>query len=593
MFRNFTDEELTAAIIPFNRYLTSNDKEKALISLADFILSYGANGLLQIYEKLLYRGTENKTQYWVTPLFYSVSKKFELIVIKLLECEVPVDNGMMCDTNKNYYNKSPLMEASHRGYIPIAKALLDNEADLLHVSGSGMNCLMLAADTEMFDFLLAYAKNNMCDTELVMMKNNEDHYIFEILPVTLKAPVFRKIFSYFDINNTPEIRKMIHTTRQAYFSNPPESKEFDELCLTLKKAQPNHDKRQMVEYSKYYSPIFFRSSSSIHLFGKLPDTINDTKDKALERALTQYHTLLSNPSECMQYLQFLNTDFLRYYEVTRAEKFPSLDSTSVEFKIIDATYYPIPKPGYTGIKKHSALQEFLILLFRKYDLAQQAYKWSGFIPKYLAGRMLKKGDFVTEDTMGTGLFHNKLAHMLQQAILIYAIEHGKINLEYYDVNGAHKISIQDTLNAMLTKIAFGDSDNLWSSIRDFRHFKRISFCDPHRLGSVIMYYGQNPDMSLGIGALSDYLIDTFCKGFVKLLNAYQLQPEYSNLTIDDFIDKLNDLKSELFITPKFLIDKSIQKAERKKQLIQQGEGFGAIMKNYNPNESFEAKRFTL
>lgn len=296
-------------------------------------------------------------------------------------------------------------------------------------------------------------------------------------------------------------------------------------------------------------------------------------------AMAQFHALLSSPAECIKYLQFLNEEFLRYFEEKHGKEFSSLNPESYHFVEFDGLRYPVANRNQETFDKHHALEEFLIALFKKYGLAEHYYKWLGFIPTVTADHMMENGDFVTEDQRNfIGLLHGKLSHMLQLAILIYALEDNKINRAY----GGKELSLKDILENFV-RYSDHKGTKLWQVIRDNRNRHAVTFGDPFQISSTIMADGKK----LGLSAISDYLIHSFCKGTKKAL-AIAGEPVNN---AERFFKTIPGQSITYFDTAKTNYAK-IKKQVSKADIVESGPSFLIINKTYDLNENFEPRMYS-
>ena len=97
----------------------------------------------------------------------------------------------------------------------------------------------------------------------------------------------------------------------------------------------------------------------------------------------------------------------------------------------------------------------------------------------------------------------------------------------------------------------------------------------------------------GFGALASYLIATFCKAIMKILEEYAAITPLAQMTVNEFINKLNDLRIHLF-SNNLLTDVSLEKEhEKQKKLFPTeqaktkiGNGYGVFFKKYELNPNF-------
>ncbi len=189
--------------------------------------------------------------------------------------------------------------------------------------------------------------------------------------------------------------------------------------------------------------------------------------------------------------------------------------------------------------------------------------------------MLKRGDFVVEERMHNQIFHGKLSHMIQTAILLLVIESNEISLKYMPNNILEAITANDIIEHFIT--IENNMGTLFQTVRDDRNFERIAFSDPHQLNSFIMHHGKG----LGFAALADYLTDTFCKSFVTFvkINNSGINKECTNTEVAEMA---NDLETRLFISIPLFTDHFLKKAKGKQNIVLQESGYAIIKKTYSP-----------
>ncbi|MBA2655226.1 MAG: ankyrin repeat domain-containing protein [Gammaproteobacteria bacterium] len=595
-----SEEEFQSKLNKLFNELLNNSEESALQALDKIVLSHSnlfRDHLLHI-DMLA-----NKVIFGGSLLFFATSKNYTDMVGKLIEYGHPIDEGTTCPQDIYYDKQSPLMIACEWGYIEIIKILLNNNANLLHTSSAGVSALMKVNSETVCKLLLTHAKSQKKLMELLSLTDNQGlvahNYAVSRGDTETANLIYTEIYIYScEIGNTSFIKALtiddaknikdknsLHRTRMGYFAYPEKSHDFDSACSILKKLPPQ---KNTIDFEPEYEQVSIEVACN-RLFG---NSVNlnkiSSKDEAIKKAISQCYSLLESPLNCIKYLKFLNDEFLRYFKDKHNTDFDSLANDSYDYEIIDGTYFPIPNEKFIGIQQRHALQEFLILLCKKFGLGDNAFKWIGFIPNTIANKMIAEGDFITECTLGPGVFHNKMAHMIQRGILFYAINDGKITLEYTSEGKIHYLTFKDIAKGL---VEFKDTANvpLWASVRDASSRKKIKFSDPSRLASVIMRDGKK----LGIEALSDALIDTFCKGILKLLRAYNEHKEFAGMNLNTFIEKLNDLNLTAFDTPKHLIEKSLFFSGKKNEIIQSTHAYGIARKTYHPNYDFEPATFKI
>ena len=356
----------------------------------------------------------------------------------------------------------------------------------------------------------------------------------------------------------------------------PEQRDMlDSMCESAN-ASLTDDQRCRPALSFYhYWPVTQREAEA-RLFGQ---NLYAHNNAAIKKAVAELYVLLSEPYTCMTYVEFINAEFLRYFRETHQREFPHLPSDAYTFKLFNGLFFPVPtSEDYVGIEKESALQDYLMLFLQHHGLATDVLKWIGFVPNDIANGMVKAGVFFTEGLNNTALFHGKLIHMLQIAIAICAIKDGRIQ--------ATKDGIKDILEMLVTLKRPSDDALLWGSLFDSAtHSSSLfSFKDPYTLHSAIMHSASK----YKIEGLANSLIDTHCRRYIKLVNAYN---ELGfNLSLASFAEKTMDEELYIFTPPTSII--GIVKQRSKGTLQEHGKRFAVFRKQYCPNRLFKVAEFT-
>lgn len=522
-----------------------------------------------------------------TPLYFAAKNNYLNVAKRLIDLEVPVDEGVSIDDPLLTLNlASPLLVACYYGHLDMCHLLLDAQANIFHVTDSGISALMLASSVETFRLLLEVSRSKGGLYELLAMKSKENKDVGSYQCKLLNSGSVVELMDVPDFHHSVDIKELLMAARLASAVSPEQSGDFDEICNRLQvyqkkkpSLQPDFKSTQSGSFSSYYS-----------LFRQFPDSSFDrsfeqVKTEAIKSVISQYYHLLLSPDDCMNYLRFLNDELQRYYQNKYHESFPVLDLNKFDFRLIGDLMYPIPASGYTGIKKHKALSELLFAIFKEHGLAEQAVKWIGFIPNEKANEHVIKGSFFTEGTYGVGLLHGKLAHMLQRVLLIYAIEDGTINLTFQFNNKSHLLTVNDIFEGLVS-IDDYNQKKLWLSVQDQRPRELKLFTAPHRLTTTIMSEGH----ASGLPALATSLIDSFGKGFNEYLKAYRENTPFSEINLERFIGHLSDLTLDLFSINPALIkaekDVMIQKRGLQASEIDQADDYALVPKIYEPDPSF-------
>lgn len=511
---------------------------------------------------------------------YTLLDRYRIRNLKRLLTECILLGVSLDDTGDKRSKK--LRAACEKNKIMKAKLILSKKTNLLHVDKNGISILMAVKSKKMCALILAEAKKQKCLKHLLSLKDSYKRDAYSLACMSGKIDVLTELMRVEGYEQQIDMSRLLHNARLSYWWQPDKSEIFDKLCATLR---PKVEKVTRAVTLEQDAGKLNKKIACLTLFGSSYPSSISTKEEALKAAISQLHALLASPAKCIKYLQFLNQEFLRYYQEKHGQVFPTLNPDSYDFKMIDNTYYPIPKDKhkYVKLNKSHALQEYLTALFNQYDLGKKACKWIGYIPHEIADAMVTDGDMLTESRLGSGLFHGKLAHMLQRAILIFAIQNKEIALK--------KISIKDIFNGLVSINEHNEKNKLWMPVRDCRVIGMVSFNDPHRLGSVIMHEGKK----LGMRALSDSLIDTFCNGFLHLLDAYHDNQNFGHLDIDTIIGHMDDIETALFDIPPFLLQAAIklEKGSIRSDALEDGTEYAIVPKHYDVYINFEPRKFRI
>ncbi len=535
----------------------SESENAALIALNDLVQNCGTESLkrrssisleiININNKLI--------TIKVDRLGAAFIRNYQALALKLIEYGDSIETTISCEDDLAYDGLTLLMFSCATDLINMVTLCLNNNANLFAVSKHGTTAIM-----EVKSIPIA---------KLILDTIWEKHF-FQSFPFISENFSWEKVKTKF-------ARRFLHFSRViALKTSLPQRKTYEEICLKLRTIV---GERPTVDFNARVLPPTSFQSAYAALFGPFFAYLSpypNSKEEAVKRAITQFYVLLLNTSKSIKYLQFLNAEFTRY--IIEAAKFDLnlLDPIFYEFIAVAGGCYPIPKENYRYLKKNHALQEYLILLFKNHGLASKAYKWMGFVPKEVANEIIKGGDFFKESRLEFGLFHNSISHMIQLAILIYAVENEEVLLKQ-KVNGTvQNITIGDIVDGFITLKNYSTKKEVWGSVRDSHSYKIFFFNSPHRLSEFIMRYGKQ----FKIENLSNYMIRSFVEGLKQNIKAFNHTPEWGDMTIKDFVVNMNDMD----IT-KFSIAPNILKyALSREQSVKSNADYAVIEKNYSPYE---------
>ena len=528
-----------------------------------------------------------------TLLYFAVEKNYVRLATRLIELGVHEDRSI--DTRKFamcIYLTSVLKVACRYGNIGLITLLIDAGAYLLCRSSEGNSLLMHARTADTVRLLLdkSIKKNQL--TALLKARNYANVSVYRFHYNLGNSDILMELLQVFKRGRLEPGNVVLRYARLASITFQEKSAEFDKLCVRLQSARTTYPIQALagqtvsVKLSNSYFTLFGERNNESKGSLSQQEDFAVQKEFAIKKALVDLYDLFQSPDDCISYLKHLNDELGRYFLTVHQQPFPSLESDSFAFEEIEGLYYPIPDEGYSGIKKYSALQELLIIILKQYNLAKNTYKWLGFIPSMLANEQVRAGDFVTEKESGPGLYHGKLAHMIQNIIFIYAYQDGKINSSFSFQGKLESLSIQDILAAHVSPIAV-NGGTPWTLLRDSRQPTK-AFSDPHSLTSFLMYEGK----TIGCDYLCDYLTDSFCTGFVTFHTDYQRLTFFKTITAREFIGHSKDLTLAFFYSiPAFISTQKKRLLQKNLTVIDSSAEYAVIASQYSPRFAFEPRPF--
>lgn len=515
-----------------------------------------------------------------------------------------IDATFTVDQVDSKVTTNPFMIAAYHGMLKLAEKFLDEELwpyepdNYLRSNASSDNPLVDGVTP----MIVAVMTNNLRLAELLMRHHVKPSPVIggtksEIIGARRRgwSRVVDYLIENISVLRDKQIVQHLELMRAMYYSEPGWNKSIDYDCLKLRAAlneKKNVDvipevvtfdsKERNDEYREIYAGIYGPYEE--------PDHRKDKKS-VLKRANTALAQLLRHPDKCHRYLTFLNDEFVRYHAFATGETIQAPDMKHFTFKDIGNTWYPVPDKNYRGNKNHGTLSQYLLVLFRKHGFGDRAVKWLGFIEREAADEMVRRGDFISEATFGApGLLHGKLSHMIQTAILIFAIENGEIDLEYEENGRKAKLTVGEIIASQVDRSSGRMLAGIWEIVRDTRVYDEVRFGDPHRLQSVLMRDGE----SLGAKELSHYMINSFCKAFLKSHHATSMY--ISDLGgVNDFADQLNDLAPNGYNIPYYLQEHGRSYYNRKNSLMfrlfHSTKDENAVEMQINPKDGFMPRSF--
>lgn len=506
----------------------------------------------------------------------------------------------------SYESVTPLIIASEGSSKDLLRAILEQNPDLLGADTLNKECAVtLAANEEHCQIILDHAKKKE-KLQQLLDKIFSDYDKFEeiVADKPTLAKCILKVVDKIPAGITlKDVIESLDEVRTKYLTIPGLRNERDAICQELRRLRdesPEYkppepvlcDKEQSCSLKQAYCELYDKEYfAKIFPNGSDAKPVITTKDEAVKYVLAQIYALFNSPKHYLKYLRFIDYEFNRYYKHLYKEDY-SLKSKSFDFEVCDRWHFPIPHEDYQSDKKHSALQEFLYLLFSKEEnLPQSVYKWVNLIPGDYANKAQAAGHFFMEARLGINLFHGKLSHMLQQAIILYAIKNKEICTHFETDNGNIDITLLDILKGHFEGGTYDFEDNIkpfWEFIRD-SYADNANINDPNFLHSMIMFQGK--DKGFEFPRLADYLTDSFCKGYLRLVKFYREQGITDLSTPAKLMEKMRDIPLTELIPDPLMVEAVKKKEAGKSELILAGNDH-AVFKF--PDDKYKnAKEFKL
>lgn len=358
-----------------------------------------------------------------SPLHKAIGMGHERIMEKLVQ-KVPkmVNSDKILLENEG----TPLRFAAEVGNIHAIEVLLRNGADVNAVFKNKITPLYMAAqnghDKIVQKLLISgadYVKLGKVDSEgdLVIplgVAVTQGHT--ECVELLLKYPhATESLITVLHYNTSAILRCRESEKRQSLHA----LSELVKKELLLKRPYP-----KILTLQEYQS--FTWEQSFIQIFQQAPmenDKHPMNKDSAIRYALAAIFELLRKPESCVPYLQLLSQELKDQWRKERdGEDFPKFDINMIELWSHHGMLWPIPNDKYKGFKKCSLIERIIRDKFKQYGMGDNQSKWTGYLPKNKARRLLLDNALFTENRRTiNGLFHGNV-HNLQRVILLYAME---------------------------------------------------------------------------------------------------------------------------------------------------------------------------
>lgn len=487
--------------------------------------------------------------------------------------------------------------AAQRGKAAIARILIEAGADIYIFSdlqGKMYDTLMFASNLETACVIMDKAEQEGRLAEMVFDRitlNSQLHLngAFQSHCQQGNYDVINEFMKRLDFSGKEKLGLFLGEARYTYLSNSAVRNQFDQICKKLQEAKSLNPSPHFslstypelpINVNKSHEQLFHRPYSTSGL------TLLERKAEEIDRMIAEFHALLQVPQKCMKYLKFLNEELLRYYE-DHSVGFPASTSEQhYSIQYIDELPYPVPDMDYIGFKKEAALKKIIMAIFKeKYQTGKNSWKWIGIIPSQIADQQMLNGDFVEEANISAGIFHGKIAHMLQLIILIYALEEGLVNNNFIYEGQKIEITWSEFLERLTQGKVPGYNETLWQAVLDSRLKKQLTCSDPFRLTSTLINEGEH----FGCGALAAYIRDGFCKGFLQYYHAFQLVYPSS---LEQFTSFINDLGMHYFFQFPPLLESEIKKAHGKNRSIFWSSNAAAVVKlDHRAEDDFIPRKY--
>jgi len=401
-------------------------------------------------------------------------------------------------------NLSPIFHAAKLGHANIVDILLKNNADY-------NNTGFMDNDGDLIKPLEVAAINGHVDAIKILLSKPHTY-------VSLKKTM------HYSFSQGMRCRKS--EKRHRLFAISSMLKEIiDKLAkidkLPQKKILTAENGKTMT-WSETYQQLFFTQPTRA-------DIHPDNKIAAIRHALTSMYQLLQQPKNCIPYISFLSEELEYHWYNENQPTFTLFNKEMIDVCYHDGMLWPIPNDKYQGIKKNHLLERVLLNKFHQYDMGNNTSKWTGFIPLKLSKELLLNNAFFIENRKTiNGLFHGNV-HNIQRVILLLAMEHFDISLDYISTNGnVEEVKPADVFSSLMKKNIFTKDKNnsvLWTIMLDIVEQNYASFSYPYRMHSLLL---TDPAF---LGFLQDYLLYSFCDQFIRMreLHNHVYGTTYNNM----------------------------------------------------------------
>lgn len=283
----------------------------------------------------------------------------------------------------------------------------------------------------------------------------------------------------------------------------------------------------------------------------LPEIKSDSTPmiEKIRSLLNAFKTLLADEARCQPYFEGIESDLKHAVAAENQQDIYQqlLSKRNYTRTHLEDVFYPIPHANYKKTKKNSLLMGVLQARLESHSFPKSTQRWAGMVPGNIANAII--GDhsvLFTESQYGAGLFHGKFMHAIQLCVLA---EFMKNHPELTTYGEGLTLTLTQVITYMVNMKLTGNytrESNWWNFVIDVRHKHHTIFSDPFQLHSYLLFAEQFP-------YLSAYLRDSFCGGFLDLLNAVNGGGEI-NFTIETFTELLSKATIDAFFFPEYLYE---------------------------------------
>ena len=272
-------------------------------------------------------------------------------------------------------------------------------------------------------------------------------------------------------------------------------------------------------------------------------------DTAIEKTrvlLQRFKALLADEGLCQPYFAQIESDLQKAVETDNQQGLYQtlLNKQNYTRKRFDDLTFPVPNANFEKTRKSSLLMRVLQTRLRSHSCTVTIQRWAGKVPDDRANDLIQnKAVLFTESQYGGGLFHGKFMHLIQLCMLG---EFMKNNPELTSYENGSTLSLSQVITHMVSfKLIGGNKEtNWWNVIIDSRFKSYASFTDPYQLHAYLL-------SAVHLPYLSAYLRDSFCGGFLDLLNAMNEGNEIT-FTSETFSALLSNAGFDAFNFPAYL-----------------------------------------